>query len=286
MPGFLNKLMTDLEEAKVLDKIAVPGTNAASKIIPRGPVKDILTGNWMGHPLHPLLTDVAIAFWTAGGVLDLLGNRHEKSAEVLTGLGIASAVPTAMAGLADWIDTIGEERRVGFVHAVGNVAALAAFTGSYLSRRQGDVSKGKLLSAVGAGFLGFSGYLGGHLAYRLGSAVDRTAFDHLPHDWTPVLADEDLLEDTPVVARAGDTDVLLYRSSGTVCAIHNVCTHRGGPLNEGTFDTEARTVTCPWHASEFDLRSGEVVHGPANAPQPMFETRVHGGKLELRHVKG
>lgn len=286
MPGFLDKLLASLEDAKILDKVAIPGTDAASKVIPKGPVKDALTGKWLGHPVHPLLTDVAIGFWTAGGALDLLGERHEKSAEVMTGLGILSAIPTALAGLADWVDTIGEERRVGLVHALGNTAALTAFTSSYFCRRNGDTTSGKLLAALGLGLLGASGYLGGHLAFRMGSGVDRTAFDHKPQDWTPVLADEDLLEDAPQVVQAGDTDVLLYRNSGNVCAIHNVCTHRGGPLNEGSIDPEARTVTCPWHASEFDLCTGEVIHGPASAPQARFETRVHGGKIELKEVRG
>jgi nitrite reductase/ring-hydroxylating ferredoxin subunit/uncharacterized membrane protein len=286
MPGFLEKMLVNLEQAKGLDKVAVPGTEAASRLVPKGPVKDALTGKWLGHPVHPFLTDVAIAFWTAGGVLDLLGTRHDKSAEVLTGLGIVSAVPTALAGVADWVDTIGEERRVGLVHAVGNTAALGAFTASWFARRNGDVSRGKVLGALGAGLLGFSGYLGGHLAYRLGSGVDRTIFDKRPQDWTPVLADEDLPEDSPVLAQAGETDILVYRNSGDICAIHNVCSHRGGPLHEGRIDAEARTVTCPWHDSEFDLRTGEVVHGPASAPQPRFEARIHGGKIELREVQG
>lgn len=286
MPGVLDKMLVSLEEAKALDKVAIPATDALSKVIPTGPAKDALTGKWLGHPLHPLLTDVAIGFWTAAGVLDLLGERHEKSAEVMTGLGILSAVPTALAGLADWVDTIGEERRVGLVHALGNTAALTAFTSSYFSRRNGDTTTGKLLAALGLGLMGASGYLGGHLAYRMGSGVDRTAFDHKPQDWTSVLADEDLLEDAPQVVQAGDTDVLLYRNSGTVCAIHNVCTHRGGPLNEGSIDSKARTVICPWHASEFDLCTGEVIHGPASAPQPRFETRVHGGKIEIKEVRG
>lgn len=286
MPGFLDKMLVSLEEAKALDKVAIPATDALSKVIPKGPAKDALTGKWLGHPLHPPLTDVAIGFWTAGAVLDLFGERHEKSAEVMTGLGILSALPTALAGLGDWVDTIGAERRVGLIHALGNTAALTAFTSSYFSRRRGDTTTGKMLAALGSGFLGASGYLGGHLAYRMGSGVDRTAFDHKPQDWTPVLADEDLLEDAPQVVHTGDTDVLLYRNSGTVCAIHNVCTHRGGPLNEGSIDSAARTVTCPWHASEFDLCTGEVIHGPASAPQPRFETRVHGGKIEVKEVKG
>ena len=37
----------------------------------------------------------------------------------------------------------------------------------------------------------------------------------------------------------------------------------------------------PWHQSTFALRNGEVVHGPATAPQPAFETRVTGDLVEV-----
>ncbi len=282
MPGILKSI----EEAKFLDKFAVPASEAASKLVPHGPVKDALTGKWLGHPLHPLLTDVAIGCWVAAGALDLFGKSHEKSAEALTGLGIAAAVPTALSGIADWVDTIGEERRVGLVHAVGNTVALAMFTSSFLARRGGNPGKGKVLSMAAHAILGGTGYLGGHLSYRLGSGVDRTTFDHKPAGWTPVLSENDLPENSPVLATAGDTDVLIYRNSGVVCAIANTCTHRGGPLNEGKIDVESMTVTCPWHASEFDLCSGKVVHGPASAPQPKFEARINGGKVELRQAPG
>lgn len=282
MPGILKSI----EQAQILDRVAVPGADAASKMIPQGPVKDTLTGKWLGHPLHPVLTDVAIGCWAAAGALDLIGKRHHKSAEVLTGLGIVAAVPTALSGIADWADTTGEERRVGMVHATGNTVALATFAGSYLARRRGKQNRAKVLSMFAHAVLGGAGFLGGHLTYRLGSGVDRTAFDQGPDQWTPVLADEDLPEGSPVLARAGQTEVLVYRNSGVVCAIANTCSHRGGPLNEGKVDPESRTVTCPWHASEFDLCTGTVVHGPASAPQPKFDARINGGKVELRRSAG
>ncbi len=282
MPGILEKI----EDAEFLDRAAEAGTKVGSKLVPHGPVKDLLTGKWLGHPVHPMLTDAAIAFWTSAVTLDLFGRRYERSAQTLTGLGILSAVPTAAAGLADWVDSIGAERRVGLVHAVGNVAALTAFSGSYTARRRGDSRKGKVLTLIGTTFLASSGYLGGHLAYRIGAGVDRMAFDRLPDEWTPVLEETDLRPGTPVIGRAGDVDVLLYRGTGGVCAISNKCSHRGGPLNEGTINGERNTVVCPWHLSEFNLCTGEVVHGPASAPQPQFEARVNGGKIEVRTVRG
>jgi nitrite reductase/ring-hydroxylating ferredoxin subunit len=77
--------------------------------------------------------------------------------------------------------------------------------------------------------------------------------------------------------------LLLSRSeSGEVCAISNICTHMGGPLDEG--EREGDVVICPWHASRFDLCSGEVRQGPAREPQQRFETRVRDGWVEVRSV--
>lgn len=278
-------LLRTIEKAEFLDPAARAGTKLGSKIVPPGPFKDLLTGKWLGHPLHPLLTDVAIGAWISAIALDQLGGRrHAKAAEHLTGLGVLSAIPTALAGVADWVDTLGPERRVGMVHAVSNVTAVAAFCGSWGARREGDNGRGKLLSLAGAAALTVGGHLGGHLSYRMGAGVDRTVFDTLPKDWTPVLPEAELPPTTPVVVQAGSVDVLLYRRAGEVCAIANVCTHRGGPLNEGEIDDAGGTVTCPWHGSEFELCTGKVVHGPAAAPQPRFEARINGGKVEVRSV--
>jgi nitrite reductase/ring-hydroxylating ferredoxin subunit len=67
---------------------------------------------------------------------------------------------------------------------------------------------------------------------------------------------------------------------GGVCAIANTCTHRGGPLNEG--ERDGNVVTCPWHGSQFDLCSGEVLRVPAREPERCFEVRVREGKIEVR----
>jgi nitrite reductase/ring-hydroxylating ferredoxin subunit len=78
--------------------------------------------------------------------------------------------------------------------------------------------------------------------------------------------------------------VLVSRSEGgETCAIANTCTHRGGPLNEG--DRDGDLVTCPWHGSQFDLCSGEVLRGPARVPQQRLETRVRVGKIEVRRKR-
>lgn len=275
-----------IEEARFLDGPARAGTGALSKIISRGDLKNALTGKWLGHPVHPTLTDLPIGFWSSASVLDLLGGRRgEGPARTLTGLGIAASVPTAVTGFADWADTIGAERRVGLVHAVGNLIAMGAFCASFAARVSNRRGRGAAYSLVGMACLGATGYLGGHLSYRLASGVDRTALAPVPDEWTPVLADKDLGFNRLTPVRAGSAEVLLYRDEQGVCAIHGTCSHRGAPLAEGELNPVSRTVVCPWHDSEFSLCDGSVVHGPASAPQPRLELRVSGDKIEVRSAR-
>lgn len=277
--------VTAIEQAKVLDPATETISTGASKVLHQGPVKDALTGHWLGHPVHPMLTDVPIGFWVGSLLLDFFGGKAARStAENLIGWGVLAAVPTAASGVADWVDTIEEEQRLGFVHALGNVAAIILYGLSYRARRRGDHSRGVALSLIGAGSLTISGYLGGHLAYRLGAGVNRTAFDEPSEDWTPVLPAAELPEKVPTLGDAGGISIMLFREGDTISAIADKCTHRGGPLHEGEVDPSGKTVTCPWHYSEFDLKTGKVVHGPATAPQPFYEARISGDQVEVRRA--
>ncbi|HUQ62942.1 MAG TPA: Rieske 2Fe-2S domain-containing protein [Acidimicrobiales bacterium] len=278
----LDDLVDRISHSSALDKVAEPVASAVQKVVPHGPVKDLLSGTWLGHPLHPMLTDLAIGSWTSAFVLDLVGgNRSRRASDSLIGFGVVSALPTAAAGLSDWSDTYGEDRRIGVVHAIGNVTAVACYSLSYVARRRGRRAQGLTWSFVGATAATVGGYLGGHLSYRRGVNVNRQAWDHAPDDWQ-IVADESVLTgDAPLVVKAGDVDVLLMRRDGDVFAIADVCTHAGGPLHEGEIDDE-NCVTCPWHSSTFRLADGGVVHGPATAPQPAYDTKVEGGKISVR----
>jgi nitrite reductase/ring-hydroxylating ferredoxin subunit/uncharacterized membrane protein len=283
----MNNPVAAIEQAKVLDSPSEAVTTAASKVLHQGPVKDTLTGSWLGHPLHPVLTDLPVGMWMSALLLDVLGGKSaRKAADSLIGWGVLCAIPTAATGVADWVDTIEEERRVGFVHAIGNVTSLLLYTRSYLARRRGSRNEGLVLSLLGAGSLTLAAYLGGHLSYRLGAGVDRTRFDEAPDDWTPVMPAAELPERVPSVADAGGTAVLLYRDGSDIYAIADKCSHRGGPLHEGEIDPSAHTVTCPWHGSRFKLKSGKIVRGPATAPQPLWEARIVGDEVEVRRTTG
>lgn len=167
-----------LERAEVLDRVAGPLTEAVRAVLPAGAAKDGLSGTWLGHPLHPTLTDIPIGAWTSSLLLDSVGGRQgRRSADLLIAIGIAAAVPTAASGIADWGDTQVGERRVGVVHAAANTTALALFCASLVARRGQRRRRGVVFSVLGTAALGAGGYLGGHLSYALGVGVDRTAFD-------------------------------------------------------------------------------------------------------------
>jgi nitrite reductase/ring-hydroxylating ferredoxin subunit/uncharacterized membrane protein len=274
-------------ETEALDPPAYRVSGIVRKILKPGPVKDLLSGTFLGHPLHPLLTDVPIGTWTSAVILDLLGGREsERAADLLIATGIAAAVPTAASGHSDWSDTVqGNKaaRRIGLVHATANVTALALYSASLLARRRGRRGRGRALALSGMGALGLGGHLGGHLSYAEAVGVDQTAFDSLPEDWTPAIADAALGEGDVKCTEVSGIPVLLTRDGGQVFAIHDRCSHRGGPLHEGEISDGC--VTCPWHASRFSLADGSVRRGPAVMPQPAFETRVSDGTIEIRALQ-
>jgi nitrite reductase/ring-hydroxylating ferredoxin subunit/uncharacterized membrane protein len=263
-----------------LDRIADVGASLSTALRP-GTVKDLLSGTWLGHPLHPMLTDVPIGCWTCSLALDALaGERGREASTTLVGLGVLAAVPTAVSGWSDWVDTEDEERRIGVAHAVGNLAATALYAASWLARRRGARRGGVALAIVGGGIASATAYLGGHLVYGRGLGVDRTTFDRLPRRWTRATEAASLGDGKPVAVDVRGVKVLLVRRGEELLAIHDVCSHRGGPLHQGEVGTD--TVTCPWHGSCFGLRDGEIVRGPATAPQPTFETRLVDGSVEIR----
>jgi nitrite reductase/ring-hydroxylating ferredoxin subunit/uncharacterized membrane protein len=231
-----------------------------------------------------MLVTVPIGAWTSVSVLDFFGGKAARgAAQKLVAFGALAALPTAATGASDWSDTLGAERRVGLVHALGNYAALGIYGLSYLARRRGRHQRGKVLALAGAGLLAATGYLGGHLSYAYGVGVDTTAFQGSPDAWTDVAADADVQEGKATLVEVEGTPVLLSRVRDRVVAIFDRCTHRGGPLHEGRIENDC--VTCPWHSSVFRLVDGEVERGPAQLPQPRLEVRITDGRVLLRRTE-
>jgi len=249
-------------------------------------LKDFLNGTWLGHPLHPVLVDIPIGSWTAAIVLDWLGvfsgkKRLGKAADVAIGVGVAGAGAAAVAGMTDWHYTSGEARRLGLVHALLNTTALFAFITSLFARSSRNRGLGRALALGGYLIAGFSAYLGGDLVFRQKIGVNRAKPEVDNQPFAPVLRLADLPEGSIRRVDVHGRRVLLRRVNGRGCAIDEVCAHMGGPLSEGHLSVDG-VVECPWHASRFEVCSGEVVNGPSAYPQPQYEVQINGDQIEVR----
>ncbi|HET6550973.1 MAG TPA: Rieske 2Fe-2S domain-containing protein [Solirubrobacter sp.] len=275
-----------VESAAALDG---PGKAVGKQVrsLVKQPLKDVVAGTWLGHALHPMLTDVVIAAFLSTTLLDVLGGDEDGRAGArLIGVGLAAAGPTALSGANDWADTEPVSdgvRRAGLVHGLSNTAALAFYAGSLAARKSGARGRARALSVGGAGVLMFSGFLGGHLSFARGVGPDQTVFDTGPDEWTPAADASQLSEGEPLRVVVDDTPVLLLRARGETSAIHDRCSHRGCSLSEG--EVVGDTIVCACHGSIFDRRDGSILRGPATAPQPAFETRESDGRIEVRLAK-
>jgi nitrite reductase/ring-hydroxylating ferredoxin subunit len=275
-----------LERVAVLDGAADAISKWVRGAVPKGAIKDGLSGSWLGHALHPMLTDVPIGLWTSAIALDWLGGRDARAAaDRLIALGLGGAVPAVVTGASDWADsTPGNPpvKRVGIVHATSNTVAAVLFASSWAARRRGTRGKGKALALAGGGALVGGGFLGGHLSFARGIGVDQTVFEPRPEEWHDALAASELPEREPRVAEVDGVPVLLVRDGAEVLALSDTCAHRGGALHEG--ELHDGCVTCPLHGSTFRLRDGSLVRGPSAYPQPAWQTRERAGRVEVRRA--
>ncbi len=284
-PSPFEPVIDAVENAAALDGIGKAAGKQVRSLV-KQPLKDALAGTWLGHALHPLMTDVVIGTFLSTTLLDVVGGDEDgRAGSRLIGIGMAAYLPTALTGVNDWADTEPASdavRRTGLIHAASNSTALAFYAGSRAARRNGRRGRARLLSISGATALMAGGFLGGHLSFALGVGPDQTVFDPGPGDWT-VAADASLLtEGRPTRVVVDDTPVLLLREGDAYYAIHDRCSHRGCSLSDGKL--EGDEIVCACHGSRFDKRDGSVRQGPATAPQPAFQTRVRDERIEIRLV--
>jgi nitrite reductase/ring-hydroxylating ferredoxin subunit len=98
---------------------------------------------------------------------------------------------------------------------------------------------------------------------------------------TPLKENEFRISDVPPGSVLLMGEVAVFSVEGRFCATQAKCTHRQGPLSEGTLD--GSTVTCPWHGSQFNVCTGAAVRGPAEAPLANYRVTVEGevGRVDV-----
>jgi len=102
----------------------------------------------------------------------------------------------------------------------------------------------------------------------------------LSADFVKVAETKDIQPSTMKAIDLAGERVCIVNVEGNYYAIGNVCTHVGGPLNEGTL--EGYDVECPWHGSKFDVRTGEPPRPSAQQPVPGYEVKVEGNSILVR----
>jgi len=167
-----------LEATTALDPVVRAVRPLANALVSDPNRRDLLRGAWLGHAVHPLLTDLPIGLWTSALTLDLVGGAPARpAARRLMGLGVLLFVPTALTGWAEWSGIETRDQRVGVVHAVANAVAALGFAASWRARSRGRVLRGKALGLTSASVLGVGGYLGGHLVSARKVSSRNLAFD-------------------------------------------------------------------------------------------------------------
>jgi nitrite reductase/ring-hydroxylating ferredoxin subunit/uncharacterized membrane protein len=278
------KKISAIEDAVVLDPAIDRVRDIVNAVIkPRG-LRDLLHGVPAGHAIHPVLVLVPVGAWISSAVLDFVPGS-EKASRILIGTGIAGVLPSVATGFTDWSELHEQQQRVGIVHAASNTVATALYAASLVQRVRGRQASGRMLGLAGLAVVGFSGYLGGHLAYRQAAGANHA--EDVPHrfpaGWRHLGALEEFAQNELTQRTVDGVPLLVVRSGAGVDVLANACSHLSGPLDEGELVVEGgeRCVVCPWHQSVFSLSTGEVVHGPATAPQPKFESRVTDGSVEV-----
>lgn len=172
--GGLLDLMGRLEGDERLDRVAETMRKAARPIAD-GPMGPVLRGEWLGHALHPLLTDLPLGCWSSAAMLDLVGGKGaRRAAQKLVGMGVAWSLPTMASGASEW-PTLRDPRvrRVAAAHAAGNVGVTLCYYWSWRARRKGHHLRGIAFGMAGGLGALATGYTGGHLSLtrRAGTGV-------------------------------------------------------------------------------------------------------------------
>ena len=161
----LNDVVDRISELDALDGVGDKLQARFERVLESTGAAPVLRGEWLGHPLHPALTDLPIGFWTSAWVLDFGGRRARGAADVMVAAGLLTVVPTAVSGLADWTERDRVDRRLGLVHLGANGLATLLYAASLAARLRQQRARGVALSWAGAAAATTGAFLGGHLAF-------------------------------------------------------------------------------------------------------------------------
>jgi nitrite reductase/ring-hydroxylating ferredoxin subunit/uncharacterized membrane protein len=245
-----------------------------------------------------MLVAFPVGLWIMAFVFNLIGIARDNSLLWAAGFycviaGCVTAVLAAIPGALDWLTVVpprSSAKSRGLLHGSLNVVALILFI--YVAARQGSPASEPdeivfLFMAIGIIILGISGWLGGTLVYRNQIGVDHRYAGSgkfktrtLPNWSRPVCNQSELADGQMLLAKIGDERVVIGRCTDGLFAFSDHCTHRGGPLSDGALVD--CMVQCPWHGSQFDIKTGRVVSGPAEEKITCYEVEIRSGEVYVK----
>jgi len=247
----------------------------------------------VGFPVAYLLGSTCIDVWARAT------NRPSwfRTARHLNTLGLGAALIAAVPGAIDYVFAIppkSSAQKRATDHMFANLSALMFFAAARASHAKNDrPSWWRIASEVcGSGLMTAAGWMGGTLVFRNQIAVDhryagagrwrsRTiAPARLAEGLVDVGPDDQLEPDQMTLLHVGQRRIVLARNGERYVAFDDRCTHKGGPLSDGSL--ACGTVQCPWHGSQFDTNTGAVTNGPAKSGIQTYVVTQHDGRVWLQ----
>ena len=256
--------------------------------------------SFKGHPIHPALIPFPFAFLTGALVFDAAALFLERPAFWTTGghllvAGVVMGLVAAVPGFVDYLYTVppksgGKQRATQ--HMIVNVSAVFLFVVAWFLRRGSTEPELTVpaLELVAVGLLTAGGWMGGTLVNRNQFGVDHSyaregrwqeqSIEAKPGTAVVVAKAGDLEVDQMKLLRLDGRRIVLARTEQGHVAFDDRCSHVGGSLAGGTMI--CGTVQCPWHGSQFDVRTGKVKAGPATDGIKTYAVEEAQGEVRLK----
>ena len=256
--------------------------------------------SFKGHPVHPALIPFPFAFLIGAFAFDLAGRLAAKPMWWATGAYLAvaggvMALVAAVPGFIDYLYTVppnSSGRRRATRHMLAMLTAVAIFAVAWWLRGSASAEPGGVqltLEAIAVALLTAGGWMGGTLVNRNQIGVDHryadagkwreARFDGEAGKPVTVAQGDELAVNQMKLLHVAGRRIVLARTEAGYVAFDDRCTHRGASLAGGTMI--CGTVQCPWHGSQFDVRTGEVRAGPAEQRIPTYRVETTESAVRL-----
>lgn len=250
-----------------------------------------------GHPIHPILVSFPIAFFTGTMLLDIAAQIFDEpqlaqAARHLNMGGIIFALLAAIPGITDYFLTVppkSSAKKRATIHGLINITVVLMYSIALIMKYRAAIPLLIIVvEAIGFTLLCIAGYMGGTLVYRNQIGIyNRYAdkgfwkeerFDKSAVEIEVASADE-LKTDQMKLVHVEDKRIVIGKTENGYVAFEDRCTHKGGSLAGGVLI--CGTVQCPWHGSQFDVKTGAAKAGPAKEKINTYPIREQEGKIYL-----